>query len=355
MMKRMTINFALLVVLVSSSMVGLFGCSKGLVHSDQANFKDKMVYSLPKGYIKVINDKDGVRVETTYEPDENQYYLLAYTSNIGFDDDITIQTNEKGFLSSIQSTTTSRVPEIIKKLQEISIEALKIPLKVTNVPSFELIFDPKEINEYSPQKFSETMNLIDTMKNPPGVNAEQKKSAKDAAQKTLSTMTGNLYRDFNIAYISLEHPKASFLYTDLQRSASERPSADNRGICYRAPLPFKLRLLVGDLCIERIVYLPNYSKLVTFDVNRPAFVQKIQSLTFTNGLLTEVHMKKDSELLAALGIPADLVKTVAGLPLQLIQFKSGNLEAQNTLLQTQINQIQLERQLQELRSGQAIQ
>jgi hypothetical protein len=130
----------------------------------------------------------------------------------------------------------------------------------------------------------------------------------------------------------------------------ERPPADNRGICYRPALPFKLRLLVGDLYIERVVYLPDYSKIVTFDINRPAFVQKIQNLTFTNGILSQVHLKKDSELLAALGIPADLVKTVAGLPLDLIKFRTTNLQEEKNYLQAQIDQIKTQQELQKLKA-----
>jgi hypothetical protein len=191
---------------------------------------------------------------------------------------------------------------------------------------------------------------LDAEKNPQGENAAAKQKAKDAAKNKLSAIAGTLYRDFKIAHISLEHPKASFLYTDPKQSAVERPPADNRGICYRPALPFKLRLLVGDLYIERVVYLPDYSKIVTFDINRPAFVQKIQNLTFTNGILSQVHLKKDSELLAALGIPADLVKTVAGLPLDLIKFRTTNLQEEKNYLQAQIDQIKTQQELQKLKA-----
>jgi hypothetical protein len=345
-MKNISINTTVWAILLCSGVVGMLGCSMGLVHTNQTDFNNKIVYSLPKAYIKLVNDQSGCKVETIYEPDEHHYYLLKYTTNIGFDDDITIQVNEKGFLSSIQVTTTSKFPEIIKKITEIAVEALKVPIKTSHIKLFELMLDPTELDEYNPGTFNEAIRSLLTLKEAPPGSLDTKKAAI-----RLSESGGKLYRNFNIAHISLEHPKANFLYEGPNQSAAERPPAENRGICYRPALPFKLRLLVGDVYIERVVYLPNYSKLVTFDINRPAFVQKIQGLTFTNGLLTQVHLKKDSELLAGLGIPADLVKTVAGLPLELIKFKTENMQGENTLLQTQINQIQLERELQKLKEA----
>ncbi|MBM4293554.1 MAG: hypothetical protein FJ126_01430 [Deltaproteobacteria bacterium] len=314
----------------------------GLLQTKQAGLRNQMVYALPKGYIKVVNDKDGLKIETIYEPDEHHYYLLEYTPNIGFDDDITVKVTDKGFLESIEVTTKSQIPEIIKKIKEIAVEALKIPFKTTTIPHYEIMFDPNKLDEYTPDKFKETLKLLADLKD------TAKPEARSAAQKKLSESGGTLYKHFNISHISLEHPKAGFLYTDYNQSASARPAGDNRGVCYRPALPFKLRLLASDLYIERVVYLPDYSRLVVFDINRPAFVEKIQSLNFTNGLLTQVHLKKDSELLAALGIPADLVKTVAGLPLELVKFQTGSREAEKGQLQAQIDQIRTEQELQKL-------
>jgi hypothetical protein len=104
--------------------------------------------------------------------------------------------------------------------------------------------------------------------------------------------------------------------------------------------------MVGGTYIERVVSLPNYSKIVTFDITRPAFVEKVQNLTFTNGLLTQVNLKQDSELLAALGIPADLLKTVAGLPLSLMKFQTENVQGETGLLQAQMTLIQAQIDLQ---------
>jgi hypothetical protein len=326
----------------------LFGCSPGLLHTGQTNLNDTIAYALPKGYIKVTCSSNQITIDTNYEPDPNQYYVLEYTPNIGFDDDITLTTDNKGFLKSINSTTKSKFPEIVQAITKIPLAAMRIPTKVTGVPNFELIMDPKDIKQYNPQTFSDTMSLLEkTKKIPQGENVEAQKAAIEAAKRRLSEMGGTLYQNYRIAYISLEHPKASFLYTDSAQSATQRPPADNRGICYRPGLPFKLRILIGDNYYERMVYLPNYSKLITFDVSRPAFVQKVQALTFDNGMLTSVNIKKDSELLAVLGIPADLVKTVAGLPLELISVKTSDINAQAGLLNAQTALIQAQQALQQ--------
>jgi hypothetical protein len=317
-MKKMPVNITLCVILLSSGTVGMLGCARGLVNTNRSSdLSNQMVYALPKGYIKVVWDTETIKVETIYEPDEQHYYLLKYTTNIGFDDDITMAVNEKGLLSSIDVTTTSKIPDIVKKVGEIAVSALEIAVmrgQISEKP-FELIIDPEEIPEY-PKKPNE---------------------------KSRKTYGWEKY----ITSISLEHPKAiSFLYESASQSASEHPPDENRCICYRPALPFKLRLLVGEVYIERVVYLPNYSKLITFDITRPAFVQQIQNLTFTDGLLTQVRLKKDSELLAFLGIPADLVKTAAGLPLALMEFKTQNVQGETSLLQAQTALIQAQMDLQ---------
>jgi len=309
-MKKMPINITLWVILLSPSILGMLGCSMGLVHTNRSSDpSNQIVYALPKGYIKVAKSGDTLTVETVYETDGNNYYLLKYTPNIGFDDDITIQVNEKGFLSSIDVTTTSKIPDIIKKMEEITVSALAMAI-AKEITDFEVIIDPAEIKEYDP-----------------------KDPNKENSIRCINSIT-------------LEHPNHNFLYVKSSESALHEPPADNRCICYRPTLPFKLRLVVGTTYIERVVYLPNYSKLVTFDITRPAFVQKIQNLTFTNGLLTQVRLKKDSELLAALGIPADVVKTVAGLPLSLMQFKTENVQGETGLLQAQMSLLQAKIDLQ---------
>jgi len=78
-------------------------------------------------------------------------------------------------------------------------------------------------------------------------------------------------------------------------------------------------------------------------------VEKIQELTFDNGILKEVHVKRPSEVEGFLTIPVNMVKALAGLPLELIQFKVDHGTAYNQLLQQQIQQLKNERDLMELK------
>jgi hypothetical protein len=316
----MLINFILPVILSSPGILGLLGCTNGLVHTSlptpflpSSDLKDQLVYVLPKGYIKVETDSGygGGKPEVVYEPDPQHYYLLKYTSNMWYDDDINISLNESGFLSTITTTTTSRAPEIIKKVGEIASDTLRFTAGLTRntwtePDNFLVLIDPKDIARYDPK-----------------IPFDDKKYAMSKLK---------------ITHISLEHPQNNPLYIDPKpEPAPERPPILNQCICYRPTLPYKLRMAYeittagypenkkALVYVERYIYLPNFSRLVTFDITRPKFVTQVQSLTFTNGLLTQVALKKDSELLAALGIPADLVKTVAGLPLELFKVKVQNM------------------------------
>jgi hypothetical protein len=56
-------------------------------------------------------------------------------------------------------------------------------------------------------------------------------------------------------------------------------------------------------------------------------------------------MQRPSEALGLVSIPAGVVKSVAGLPLELLQFKVDTTTKSNDLLGLQAEQIKLQREL----------
>jgi hypothetical protein len=102
---------------------------------------------------------------------------------------------------------------------------------------------------------------------------------------------------------------------------------------------------------SRTVLLPNEAPLMTLDITRPAFIRKVINLTFTNGILTEVHINKPSEILAGLKIPLDIVKAIAAIPKELLTFKVEYSQEYNKYLQEQINEIKKKQEIEDLRKG----
>jgi len=68
-------------------------------------------------------------------------------------------------------------------------------------------------------------------------------------------------------------------------------------------------------------------------------------LSFTNGVLTKIDLTRPSEILAFAKIPVELVKAIAGLPMDLINFKVENVTANTNYLQAEINAIKAQQTL----------
>jgi hypothetical protein len=160
------------------------------------------------------------------------------------------------------------------------------------------------------------------------------------------------YANYGIKFIAIQWEKDK----SGKRPLPEGPGASKDefgGIYYRPLMACKLIFITDDLEIgsryERLLYLPNKSPVIAFDITRPAFTEKVIKLTFTQGVLSEVYLKKPSEAVGALKIPADILKAVSGMPLELQQFRVNNDKAYNDLLAAQIQQIQLQQQLLQLK------
>ena len=114
---------------------------------------------------------------------------------------------------------------------------------------------------------------------------------------------------------------------------------DQKGIYYRPLLPYELSIINEKFAIyyQETISLPNEAPILAVDLTRGPFITKKMTLTFKNGILTQMKVDKPSEVLAAMNIPLDIVKAVVALPTELIQFKmnysSENKKLYDALLQ----------------------
>src|SRR5690606_19061242 len=60
-----------------------------------------------------------------------------------------------------------------------------------------------------------------------------------------------------------------------------------------------------------LVDLPNREEIVSVDVRRAFSIKKVQTMNFDRGVLTKLHIDKESELLAVSKLPVEVLSAVA--------------------------------------------
>lgn len=389
--------------LLAASLIVLSGCSLPIVKSTPpiGHLDNRIIYALPKGMIRLslqsVSNQDVFTSEPVFIPDPSHYYALEICSNGAYDDEVQVSVDSSGLLKAINVTTTSQVGAIMMELMETAKQAAKIATVHTAKKYFDIWIDPADLprdNESVIEKSAEMRNLELKKENKEGdlkTARDKREKAKtpdeikkyDASiaqdEKDLKAITDEIskkgnyldnmkvtdasrndlikfqklkkYADYGIRYISLDLQPNNITgnmpgqTTPVQAGTG----ATWKSIYYRPLLPYKLKVIFNDNLYEKIVFLPYQAPIIAWDITRPAFVKQVTKLTFVNGVLAEVYLNKPSEWLAAVKIPSDILKAVAGLPLELLQFRVSHDQAYNDLLNAQVKQIQLQQQLLQLK------
>ncbi|MGH7887517.1 MAG: hypothetical protein ACREPG_06605, partial [Candidatus Binatia bacterium] len=114
------------------------------------------------------------------------------------------------------------------------------------------------------------------------------------------------------------------------------------GVAYRPLTPCDIVLSGNNMNLQSTLYLPDKSALNIFPINRGAFIKKVTTVTFDNGVLTEFTITKPSEALGFISIPVDLAKAIVSIPGEVLSVKvkreqdtTALVQAQKTLLDAQ--------------------
>jgi len=269
-----------------------------------------------------------ITIETVYEPDPTRCYVLYHLSNISYDDTVTVSLTDNSLLGSVQISSTSQITPIIMQMVDIAKAAIEIGIPLPGaramaaptIPPFDVIIDPDDILQKSNQNSTKANEIIKNLQLP----------------------------DTSLLKLERLGPESPL---QKNQPVLNKPT-DSRSIFYRPLWPYKFTFNVPGLFnITKTVYLPNNEPVITIDIARPAFTKAVTNLTFKSGILTEVHLERPSELLAGLEIPLDILKAIAGIPAEMLQFKVNYGTDYIKLLQQQIQQIQLKQQLQQLKGG----
>jgi len=381
-----------------------YGCA--VIHSTApANIesaerdRNKIIYYLPKGMIHIqqkpaIADKTPLEliVEVVYMSDPDKCYYIERCNNILYTDTLKIDTDKRGLLTLIDVTSESKVADIIMKVMETFKDVAKIFLSGGTIPQsartveepekkpFDIIIDPNEITECSPMLNGKIATMLQNIKDKKQINKEltakkgnlEEKKGDEKSKAKQKVFAGQIEaieaeianRDADIKDLENKIPSLSGkckllsdIYTMYGIKIDLTPMATNlevakdsgesacEGVFYRPLLPYRLRLDYQAIIIDKVVYLPNKAPVISLDVKRGATGTRVTRLTFEEGLLTEVYMQRPSEALGLVSIPAGVVKSVAGLPLELLQFKVDTTTKSNDLLGLQAEQIKLQREL----------
>ncbi|MEL6372302.1 MAG: hypothetical protein AAFR03_16485 [Pseudomonadota bacterium] len=293
-------------------------------------------YSLPEGLLKVTfkraeagGDVSLEFGEVQYRPDPEYQFFLEYGHSSFSEDDISVQITDEGYLKSITAKTEDQTGEVVSKVIELATEVAKAGIAIRSdqdLPpfSYTAFFDPTDAAERE-----EVKGVLGAY----GVDVKSIKTDKIAGTEPLK---------------------------------AGRPSDCTRGACFRPAQPHKVTIkyankLTGSTVTEytkkALVTLPNDAPVLSVRLDRYAFVEAETKVSFNNGMLTKVELKKPSEAVGFMEIPIDVAKSIVSIPSALFDFKVSGFESDEKLLDAQADlissQIELSDKQAELLAAQA--
>jgi hypothetical protein len=304
---------------------------------DKIDTQNKIPYFLPMGRLRLqlAENADTTQCELTvsvvYVPDINHLYFVEYNPSVFSDDKLVkIGIGTNGLLKTIETQTKDESPQILAKLVELGkTVALRLPSPVPaakrEIPcQMDVTFDPLEIHR---DKYKDLREQI-----------SHRLQAFDPDVTGFETVLAH------------ESPK-------LSRWDGSRPNSID-GVVHRPLLPYLFQLKTKDGLVSlapQIVYLPNEAPFFTIDIKRRAFIDHKYTLSFTDGILTEVSWVKPSEALGFVQIPLDIAKAIVAIPGEMLTVRVNNTKSEADLLSAQKSLLdardELRKRIQELEAA----
>lgn len=280
-------------------------------------------------------------IEAVVRPDSRRVFCLDHLASIAAADQIiikkTVSTAEGSqLLATVASNSIDQTSIIIRRAIRTAFTAMSgfrsfrvagDPVRVDTLANFE--FDPFD----QPRSAEINANL---------------KAAGFCLVLEAYTYSGSL-RDAD-AYCRdpigfIRGRKAPFVEAYADYDAA--PIAPRfQGIVYRPRTAFQMHIFMKDdpkgpgqwLLRKSVpIMLENISPVLSLAVDRAAFTQKKIAFVFDKGSLQKVCIFKASEVLAAVQIPLEVVKSIARLPTQVFQIQYDEITQSKALVQAQTN------------------
>lgn len=312
-------------------------------------------YSLPLGlvpfYLEVV-PKTGQFIFSAgtpvYTPDPHNTYVFEYLPRVNYDDDITITTNNKSFLSKANSKTKDQTGAIIVQIAK-------------TISALQEVYNSVEVAEKERSPIDDTLidvadhTAVREMMARFNQKAAQyaKKAQRRCAKKDIREANDEACAEYDrVAANAAEGRPLLTLRLDPPPNFQPLRKADcKEGLCYRAAQSVGLRLSVnGGSTSSGVVELPNFSPLIGIDIRRAVLIEKLTEISFdpNTGLLQSVHINKPSEALEAAKLPLAITQAVLSAPTEILQLKINYDSKQEELAKAQADAAKAQNALDQL-------
>ncbi len=98
------------------------------------------------------------------------------------------------------------------------------------------------------------------------------------------------------------------LFAPVPDTAGSASQTCRGSVCYRAPVPYDLRLKVAGVTdVSQIVSLPNKAPLMAMNLPAGVFADAVSTVILVDGMPVQMTADKENELAAAAAVPLDMV------------------------------------------------
>jgi hypothetical protein len=273
--------------------------------------------------VHLLQDENGnvaIQIdEPRYTGDSEGTYLLNYSASAFATDTLKAQVDPvTRLLQKIEMKADDQLDEIVVEVARSAVALLESGVVRQN---FETLVS-MEIDPADKGSVKDFKDAIDS-------------AAKDKVSK------------FDIMLVSTTTtPTTTTPTTTTPTTTTPTPSPCRVGLCYRAPVAYRIRYGFADgRTFEREVLLPNGGPIVAIALDRAPFVEKIHDITFTNGTPSEISIKKPSEALEVAKLPLEVVGAVFRTVGELIQLRIDTTGKEAALAEKEVALIEARQKL----------
>lgn len=252
--------------------------------------------------------------QVKYEADTTQLYTLNYRSSSFANDDIKINTSADGLLETVFASTEDRVGNIIATLSEAPANILTdgiVPKGIRGAAPIHVTVQTRE--------FTNTFTIFSSQ----WVTGQ-------VIFPWIIPIEGQQQTPFTVdATITLNFPPQPI------RHAPATPVAG----LFTRPLKKLAVTAIADIGRQGAasagtfeISIPDTGVMIFVPVTRAAFVKKIHTPKFQQGMLTENFINKPSEAEGFVSIPINILKAIFSIPAQLLSFRIFHLGKEEALV-----------------------
>jgi len=235
------------------------------------------------------------------------HYELRYMPDDFSNDTVSIATDESGLLSAINAESEPQAKEIFGKAFEIA-GAMK--------------------------NFSEQISIAELKEEVPACNSKADIDVTYALNPTapasVQSLRDHLPKDIIVLSLTAERQGSSPATDREARKCLPDGSEERSGVCYRPAWPYDVTLALGEFVLDKkkgakksdghpvvkattfALLAPDPEQTLYVPLNRRGPAKANIKLSFSHGMLTKYENVHTSALLAAISLPADILKSILG-------------------------------------------